>query len=80
MLAVPFVVGLVTLLRGTTWRWLGLGYLAMLAFVVVTGGKPYYLLGFVPVLLAAGVPGCSPGCGGRAGGLRWPWRCSSSTP
>ena len=56
VLAVPFVVGLVTLLRGSTWRWLGVGYLAMLAFVVVTGGKPYYLLGFVPVLLAAGVP------------------------
>jgi hypothetical protein len=28
----------------------------MLAFVLVSGGKPYYLLGFVPALIAAGVP------------------------
>jgi hypothetical protein len=29
----------------------------MLAFVIVSGGKPYYLLGFLPALIAAGVPG-----------------------
>jgi Dolichyl-phosphate-mannose-protein mannosyltransferase len=58
--AVPFVAGLVVLLTAAwarPWRWIAVGYLAMLVFVVVTGGKPYYLLGFVPALIAAGVPG-----------------------
>jgi 4-amino-4-deoxy-L-arabinose transferase-like glycosyltransferase len=58
--AVPFVAGLVVLLSGSRlrrWRWLAVGYLAMLVFVVVTGGKPYYLLGFLPGIIAAGVPG-----------------------
>ncbi|HYJ74545.1 MAG TPA: glycosyltransferase family 39 protein, partial [Kineosporiaceae bacterium] len=58
--AVPFVAGLVALLSAAwarPWRWIAVGYLAMLLFVVVTGGKPYYLLGFVPALIAAGVPG-----------------------
>jgi hypothetical protein len=57
--AVPFVAGLVVLLvtaRGRPWRWVAVAYLVMLAFVVVTGGKPYYLLGLVPALVAAGVP------------------------
>src|SRR3954471_10986799 len=58
--AVPLVAGLVVLLTAAwarPWRWIAVGYLAMLVFVVVTGGKPYYLLGFVPALIAAGVPG-----------------------
>src|SRR3954449_7782559 len=58
--AVPLIAGLVALLTAAwarPWRWIGVGYLAMLLFVVVTGGKPYYLLGFVPALVAAGVPG-----------------------
>jgi hypothetical protein len=56
VLAVPLVAGLVALLRDRGVRWLGVGYLALLAFVTVTGGKPYYTLGLLPVLLAAGVP------------------------
>jgi hypothetical protein len=58
--AVPLVAGLVVLLTAAwarPWRWIAVGYLAMIVFVVVTGGKPYYLLGFVPALLAAGIPG-----------------------
>jgi Dolichyl-phosphate-mannose-protein mannosyltransferase len=58
--AVPLVAGLVVLLTAAwarPWRWIAVGYLAMLVFVVITGGKPYYLLGFVPALIAAGVPG-----------------------
>jgi len=57
--AVPFVAGLIALLtaaRARRWRWIAVGYLVMLAFVVVSGGKPYYLLGFVPAIIAAGVP------------------------
>jgi hypothetical protein len=56
VLAVPLVAGLVALLRDRALRWLGVAYLALLAVVAVTGGKPYYLLGLVPALLAAGVP------------------------
>ena len=57
--AVPFVAGLVVLLsaaRARPWRWLAVAYLVMLAFVIITGGKPYYLLGFVPAVVAAGIP------------------------
>jgi Dolichyl-phosphate-mannose-protein mannosyltransferase len=57
--AVPFIAGLVVLLTAAgarRWRWLAVAYLVMLAFVVVTGGKPYYLLGLVPAVVAAGVP------------------------
>jgi 4-amino-4-deoxy-L-arabinose transferase-like glycosyltransferase len=35
-------------------RWLGLGYLIFLVFVLVSGGKPYYPAAFFPPLLAAG--------------------------
>jgi hypothetical protein len=56
VLAVPLVAGLVALLRERRVRWLGVGYLALLAVVTLTGGKPYYTLGLVPALLAAGVP------------------------
>ena len=56
MLAVPLVAGVVALLRDGRVRWLGVGYLSLLVFVTLTGGKPYYSLGLVPVLLAAGVP------------------------
>src|SRR3954471_6400375 len=58
--AVPLVAGVVVLLTAAwarPWRWIAVGYLVMLLFVVVTGGKTYYLLGFVPALVAAGVPG-----------------------
>ena len=56
VLAVPLVAGLVALLRDRGLRWLGVAYLALLAVVMMTGGKPYYTLGLVPALLAAGVP------------------------
>ncbi|MBI4944651.1 MAG: glycosyltransferase family 39 protein [Actinobacteria bacterium] len=59
VLAVPFVAGLVALLRAPAlrpYRWLGAGYLVLLALVVAAGGKPYYTVGMLPVLVAAGVP------------------------
>jgi 4-amino-4-deoxy-L-arabinose transferase-like glycosyltransferase len=56
VLLVVLVVGLVALLRDARLRWLGVAYLVLLMFVTVTGGKPYYMLGLVPALLAAGVP------------------------
>jgi hypothetical protein len=37
-----------------TWRSFAVAYLLTAAFFVATGGKPYYLAGFYPVLLAAG--------------------------
>lgn len=57
-LTVPlFVVGLIRLLVGAelrAWRAVGLGYLALLALLVVTGGKGYYAIGYFAVLAAAG--------------------------
>jgi hypothetical protein len=56
VLLVVLVVGLVALLRDVRARWLGVAYFVLLAFVTLTGGKPYYTLGLLPALLAAGVP------------------------
>jgi hypothetical protein len=56
VLAVPLVAGVVALLRDARLRWLAVAYLLLLVFVTLTGGKPYYTLGFLPVLLAAGIP------------------------
>ena len=51
----PFwIVGLVRLARDPRWRWLGLSWLVLVVAFLVTGGKPYYLAGFYPVLFAAG--------------------------
>jgi hypothetical protein len=70
--AVPLVAGVIVLVTAAwarPWRWIAVGYLVMLVFVVVTGGKPYYLLGFVPALIAAGVPGVRAWV--ERGRLRW---------
>ena len=55
-LVVLLVAGVVALVRDRRVRWLGVAYLLLLAVVTLTGGKPYYTLGLVPALLAAGVP------------------------
>jgi len=58
LLAVVLVIGLVTLVRRPQlrpYRWVAVAYVVFLVFVVVSGGKPYYLAGFFPVGLAAGV-------------------------
>jgi 4-amino-4-deoxy-L-arabinose transferase-like glycosyltransferase len=39
-----------------TWRAFAVAYLLAAALFLVTGGKPYYMAGFFPVLLAAGAP------------------------
>jgi 4-amino-4-deoxy-L-arabinose transferase-like glycosyltransferase len=49
--------GLVRLLRDRTARWcraFGVAYLVLAVIFLITGGKPYYLGGMYPVLLAAG--------------------------
>lgn len=50
------LAGLWALARRPELRWVALAYGLFLALITVTGGKPYYTSGFVPVLLAAGVP------------------------
>jgi 4-amino-4-deoxy-L-arabinose transferase-like glycosyltransferase len=52
-----WVAGLVRLLRGEASRWcraLGVAFIVLVVVFTVTGGKPYYLGGMFPVLLAAG--------------------------
>jgi 4-amino-4-deoxy-L-arabinose transferase-like glycosyltransferase len=52
-----WAAGLVRLLRGGALRWcraLGVACIVLAAVFTVTGGKPYYLGGMFPVLLAAG--------------------------
>jgi hypothetical protein len=39
-----------------TWRAFAVAYVLVAALFLVTGGKPYYMAGFFPVLLAAGAP------------------------
>lgn len=51
------VMGLLRSARLRPFRWLGVAYLVLLVIVVITGGKQYYTLGLLPVLLAAGIPG-----------------------
>jgi len=46
--------GLVRLLREAVLRSLGATFVVLLATFLVTGGKPYYLAGLFPLLLAAG--------------------------
>jgi Dolichyl-phosphate-mannose-protein mannosyltransferase len=56
-LAAVWLTGLVRLLRGGALRWcraLGVAYLVLVVVFLVTGGKPYYLAGMFPLLLAAG--------------------------
>jgi Dolichyl-phosphate-mannose-protein mannosyltransferase len=51
-------IGLWRLLRDPelrTFRLFGVSYLLLIALFLVTGGKPYYVAGLYPVLLAAGV-------------------------
>jgi hypothetical protein len=57
VISVVLVAGLVVLSRSrelTPYRWLPVAYVLFAVVVVVTGGKPYYLAGFFPVILAAG--------------------------
>ncbi len=52
-----WVAGLVRLLRGEALSWcraLGAAFIVLIAAFTITGGKPYYLGGMFPVLLAAG--------------------------
>jgi hypothetical protein len=56
-LAPVWIVGLVRILRDNAIRWcrpIGWAYVILAAVFLVTGGKPYYLGGMFPVLLAAG--------------------------
>jgi hypothetical protein len=55
--AVVWLPGLWWLLRAPAarqWRAVGVAYLILVGFFVITAGKPYYLAGMYPVLFAAG--------------------------
>ena len=57
VLAPVWIAGLVTLLRGSrlrTFRAFGVAWVFLVIIFLATGGKPYYLAGMFPVLLAAG--------------------------
>ncbi len=52
-----WIAGLVRLWRDerlATWRGLAVAYPVLVVIFLITGGKPYYLCGMYPVLLAAG--------------------------
>lgn len=53
-LAPIWLVGLVRLWRDTALRSLATTFMVLLGVFLVAGGKPYYLAGLVPLLLAAG--------------------------
>lgn len=65
--AAVLVVGAVALWRRPDRRWAAATAGLLLVAVLVGGGKPYYLLGLVPVLVAAGVPVCRRWAAGRVG-------------
>jgi 4-amino-4-deoxy-L-arabinose transferase-like glycosyltransferase len=55
--ALVWVSGLTWLLvapAARAWRFLGWGYLALLALLMLTGGKDYYLAAYYPLLFASG--------------------------
>jgi hypothetical protein len=57
VLAPVWIAGLVSLLRGSrlrTFRAFGVAWIFLVVTFLATGGKPYYLAGMFPVLLAAG--------------------------
>lgn len=52
-----WVAGLVALLRRQEWhehRWLAVAFVLLVAFTWLAGAQPHYLMGLLPVLLAAG--------------------------
>jgi 4-amino-4-deoxy-L-arabinose transferase-like glycosyltransferase len=59
VLAPVWIAGLVALLRDRSlrrFRLFGVAWLVLVVVFLATGGKPYYLAGMFPVLLAAGAP------------------------
>jgi hypothetical protein len=78
MLVLPGVLGaglagygVVRLLRTAELRFLGVAAVVLYVLVVVPPGRPYYLLGLVPVLAAAGAVGLQQRR--AAGPARWRW-------
>ena len=56
--AIVIIIGLIASFRSPPlrpYRWVPVAYLVMLALVVATGAKPYYLAGFFVAVLALGV-------------------------
>jgi hypothetical protein len=56
VLAPIWIAGLIRLLRDARWRFLGISWILLAVIFMATGGKPYYLAGMFPLLLAAGAP------------------------
>jgi hypothetical protein len=55
-LVAVWIAGLVRLARHHTHRYLAVAWAVLAIVFMATGGKPYYLAGFLPLLVAAGVP------------------------
>jgi hypothetical protein len=55
-LAPVWIAGLIRLLRDERYRFLGLTWVVLAIAFIVTGGKPYYVSGLLPLLIAAGAP------------------------
>jgi hypothetical protein len=56
VLAPIWIAGLIRVFRDARWRFLGLSWILLAVVFMVTSGKPYYLAGLLPLLLAAGAP------------------------
>ena len=54
LLAPVWIAGLVGLFRDPSYRFIAIAWIALALVFMATGGKPYYLAGLLPVLLAAG--------------------------
>ncbi len=69
-----WITGLVRLLREDSLRWaraVGVAWIALAVIFIATGGKPYYILGLLPALFAAGAPAVLAWCRRSPGRWRW---------
>ena len=72
LMAPVLLAGIWRLLAGAAtrpWRPIGVGYVAVLVLILLTGGKGYYAAGYLPALVAAGAIPVAAWFSGRPGRL-----------